>query len=148
LANDVFRDLQKEIKFGGFMKDFPEFMKSSQNLILSKSQSKGVKGWVYDGADGSQMVYWICEVDGISHEHRHEYDEYFTVVEGKYTLIINGQSVDVCKGDEYFIPKNIPHAGKFTEGTRTIHCFGGKRAERAQTVTSSDTEGPAAHGAG
>ena len=54
----------------------------------------------------------------------------------------------LSKGDEYYIPKNIPHAGKFIAGTRTIHYFGGKRAERAQTVTSSDNEGPAAHGAG
>ena len=33
--------------------------------------------------------------------------------------------------DEYFIPQKIPHAGEFKAGTRTIHYFGGKRAERA-----------------
>jgi quercetin dioxygenase-like cupin family protein len=120
------------MKNGDYMDDFPEFMKSDENLISSQSQSNGIIGWVYDGADGSQIAYWICENDGVSNEHVHEYDEYFTVVQGRYTVIIDEQSIDVCKGDEYFIPKNVPHAGKFIAGTRTIHCFGGKRAERAQ----------------
>ncbi len=113
------------------MNDFPDFMKSEKNLISGASQSTGVKGWVYDGADDTQMAFWICEVDGISEEHVHAYDEYFTVVQGTYTLMMNGQRTHVKKGDEYYIPKNVPHAGEFTAGTRTIHCFGGKRANRA-----------------
>ncbi len=113
------------------MEDFPEFMKTSDNLVASKSQSKGVKGWVYEGTDDKQMAYWICEIDGVSKEHVHEFEEYFTVLQGKYTLLINGQRIDVCKGDEYFIPKNVAHAGAFIGGTRTIHCFGGKRVDRA-----------------
>ena len=68
------------------------------------------------------MTYWISEIDGVSKEHVHEFDEYFTVVQGKYTVIINDERIDVCKGDEYFIPKNLPHAGEFVAGTRTIHC--------------------------
>ncbi len=113
------------------MEDFPEFMKKPKNAIEPKAQSIGVKGWVYDGIDGTQMAYWICEIDGVSKEHVHDYDEYFTVVQGKYTLVVRDQRIVVCKGDEYFIPKNVPHAGEFIAGTRTIHCFGGKRAERA-----------------
>ena len=113
------------------MEDFPEFMKTPENSINSKSQSEGVKGWLYEGIDGKQMAYWICEIDGVSKEHVHKFDEYFTVVQGKYTLIINDQRINVCKGYEYFIPKNVPHAGEFSAGTRTIHCFGGKRADRA-----------------
>ena len=81
------------------------------------------------------MAYWICEIDGESKEHAHEYDEYVTVVQGKYTLIIDGKWIDLFRGDEYFIPKNVSHAGKFVARTRTIHCFGGKRAERAKPIT-------------
>ncbi len=117
------------------MKDFPEFMKSSGNLISASSQSHGVKGWVYDGTDGKQMAYWICETGGESKEHVHDYDEYVAVVQGTYTLIIDGKRIDLCRGDEYFIPKNTLHAGEFIAGTRTIHCFGGTRAERANPVT-------------
>ena len=113
------------------MKDFPEFMTTPENAIVSRHQSKGARGWVYDGADRKQMAYWICETDGKSEEHVHDFDEYFVVVQGQYTLIIDGKRLPVCAGDEYHIPKGVPHAGEFLSGTRTIHCFGGKRAERA-----------------
>jgi mannose-6-phosphate isomerase-like protein (cupin superfamily) len=113
------------------MDDFPEFMKTPANLMASKSQLAGIGGWLYESVDGKQMIYWVCDVDGVSEEHMHEFDEYFVVVQGKYTLIMNDQRIDVCQGEEYFIPKNVPHAGEFISGTRTIHCFGGKRADRA-----------------
>ena len=37
------------------MKEFPDFMKSSANLIAKKSQyTDGIEGYVFNGADGSQ----------------------------------------------------------------------------------------------
>jgi quercetin dioxygenase-like cupin family protein len=113
------------------MEDFPIFMKTAENSISLDSQSKGIEGWVYDGIDGKQMAYWKCNVDGTSNEHVHEYDEYFVVVQGVFTLIINGKRIPVRAGEEYFIPKGLIHGGEFVAGTRTIHCFGGKRANRA-----------------
>jgi len=113
------------------MKDFPEFMRTCENSIDQKSQSDGVAGWVYDGVDGKQMAYWVCQTDGISREHAHDFEEYFTVVQGQYDLIINGRRIEMRKGDEFYIPKKVPHSGKFIAGTRTIHCFGGPRADRA-----------------
>jgi quercetin dioxygenase-like cupin family protein len=77
------------------------------------------------------MAYWICETDRISKEHTHRFDEYFVVVEGEYILVIGGSDIILNKGDEYHIEAGIPHAGRFKAGTRTIHCFGGKRAVRA-----------------
>ncbi len=112
------------------MEDFPAFMKTPENSIASKSQSRDVKGWVYDGVDGKQMAYWVCETNGVSNGHVHDFDEYFVVLQGRFTLIINDQKLDFHRGDEYVIPRNVPHAGEFVAGTRTIHCFGGKRAER------------------
>jgi quercetin dioxygenase-like cupin family protein len=76
------------------------------------------------------MAYWRCNAVGKSNEHTHDYDEYFVVVEGVYTLIVDGQRIPVRAGQEYFIPRGVSHAGEFTAGTRTIHCFGGKRAVR------------------
>jgi len=113
------------------MDDFPEFMKSAENSISCASQSRGVEGWVYDGIDGTQMAYWRCRIDGTSNEHVHDYDEYFVVVQGAYTLIIDNERIPVRAGEEYFISKGVAHSGEFTAGTRTIHCFGGKRANRA-----------------
>ncbi|MGD8939532.1 MAG: cupin domain-containing protein [Gammaproteobacteria bacterium] len=110
------------------MNRFPHFMTTKENAVASESQSSGVKGWVYDGVDGKQMAYWICETDGISEEHTHDFDEYFIVIEGEYILELGGASITLKKGDEYHIEAGIPHAGRFKAGTRTIHCFGGKRA--------------------
>jgi mannose-6-phosphate isomerase-like protein (cupin superfamily) len=52
------------------------------------------------------------------------------VVQGCYTLIIDGQRIPVRAGEEYFIPKGILHVGEPVAGTRTIHAFGGRRANR------------------
>lgn len=114
------------------MDHFPDFMKNSANAIDPRSQSKGVKGYIFDGADGSQMAFWECSTDVVSAEHVHPYDEYFTVVQGEYTLMIGGERIKVAAGQEYHIPAGLPHAGESPAGTRTIHAFGGKRAERSR----------------
>ena len=114
------------------MDDFPEFMKSSANRIATCSQSTpGVEGYVFDGADGSQMAFWSCRETAVSAPHAHDYDEYMLVVQGCYTLIIDGRRILVRAGDEYFVPKGVWHGGEPVAGTRTIHAFGGRRAERA-----------------
>jgi len=122
------------------MKDFPEFMKSAANRIATGSQATpGVEGYVFDGVDGSQMAFWNCRETATSSAHVHEYDEYMLVVEGCYTLIIEGKKIPVRAGEEYFIPHGLAHAGEVVAGTRTIHAFGGRRAERA-TATSFSTD--------
>ena len=45
------------------MPDFPSFMKSPMNRIPSVSQhTPGVEGYVFEGADGSQMAFWTVEL--------------------------------------------------------------------------------------
>jgi mannose-6-phosphate isomerase-like protein (cupin superfamily) len=113
------------------MDDFPAFMKSPANRIATTSQATpGVEGYVFDGADGSQMAFWTCRENAISAPHVHDYDEYMVVVQGCYTLIIDGKRIPIEAGGEYFIPKGIWHSGEPLAGTRTIHAFGGHRAER------------------
>ena len=113
------------------MKDFPEFMKQPANRIASQNQyTPGIEGYVFDGVDGSQMAFWTNQEGGKSAEHVHEYDEYFVVVQGQYTLIMEGKRIPVRVGEEYFIPKGVSHGGESVAGTRTIHAFGGKRARR------------------
>ena len=110
------------------MKDFPEFMKNPANLISKESQyTEDIEGYVYNGFDGSQMAYWTQYRDRDSKEHSHEYDEYFVVVHGEYTIIINGEEKKLGVGQECHIPKGTIHSGRAIAGTRTIHCFGGKR---------------------
>jgi quercetin dioxygenase-like cupin family protein len=113
------------------MGKFPEFMRNPLNKIASGSQyRKGIEGYVYDGVDGSQMAFWTAPSGGISAEHTHPYDEYFIVVEGQYTVIMGEKRISVKPGEECFIPEGTPHGGESSPGTRTIHAFGGKRANR------------------
>jgi mannose-6-phosphate isomerase-like protein (cupin superfamily) len=115
------------------MKHFPDFMKDPANAVANHSQSPGVMGYVFDGIDGSQMVFWECHNDGISAEHTHDYDEYMLVVDGCYMLIMGTTKVAIRAGHEYHIPRGVAHSGEYVEGTRTIHAFGGKRAERKRS---------------
>ena len=112
------------------MEHFPDFMKNPANAIDSGSQSKGIEGYIFDGAEGSQMAFWECPQAGVSLEHTHGYDEYMLVVEGLYTLIIDGKRIPVAAGKEYLIPKGVLHSGEWPSGTRTLHAFGGPRARR------------------
>jgi quercetin dioxygenase-like cupin family protein len=115
------------------MEDFPGFMKSAANRIATGSQATpGVEGYVFDGADGSQMAFWTCHETAASEAHSHEFDEYMIVVQGCYTLLIGAGRVALKAGEEYFIPKGVVHGGEVVAGTRTIHAFGGRRAERSR----------------
>jgi quercetin dioxygenase-like cupin family protein len=115
------------------MDDFPEFMKRAVNSIAKSNQATpGVEGYVFDGADGSQMAFWTCRETAASAAHSHDYDEYMIVVQGQYTLIIDGRRIPLRVGEEYFIPRGVLHSGEVLAGTRTIHAFGGHRADRAR----------------
>jgi hypothetical protein len=60
------------------MDAFPEFMKHPANRIARSNQSTpGVEGYVFDGANGSQMAFWTCNETATSMEHVHDYDEYY-----------------------------------------------------------------------
>src|SRR5215467_8759318 len=117
------------------MNEFPEFMKHPVNRIaLSSQATPGVEGYVFEGANGSQMTFWTCTRDAASAEHVHDFDEYMLVVQGRYTLIIQGKRIPLNSGQEYFIPRGVPHSGEVVAGTRTIHAFGGHRVDRAQNA--------------
>jgi len=116
------------------MRNFPDFMKHSANKIATTSQSTpGVEGYVFDGVDGSQMAFWTCAENAESAPHTHDFDEYMLVVAGCYTLIISGERIPIMPGEERLIPKGLAHAGEVIAGTRTIHAFGGHRADRMGT---------------
>jgi quercetin dioxygenase-like cupin family protein len=113
------------------MGQFPKFTKAPANRIASTSQhTPGVEGYVFDGADGSQVALWECHADASTEEHVHEFDEYFLVVEGSYTLNLDGKEIQLGAGQECVIPRGTKISGSVLAGTRTIHVFGGHRAAR------------------
>ncbi len=60
-----------------------------------------------------------------SAEHVHEFDEYMVVVQGCYTVIIDGQRIPLNAGSEYSIPRGVTHSGEETAGTRIRRTPGG-----------------------
>jgi Cupin domain len=90
------------------------------------------------------MAFWTCRETARSAPHVHDFDEYMIVVQGCYTLIVDDKRIPVRAGEEYFIPKLLRHGGEPMAGTRTIHAFGGHRAERSSAMGSdlpSNSEG-------
>lgn len=114
------------------MPDFPPFVRNPMNLIASASQyTEGVEGYVFDGADGSQVTFWMCSEDRVSVEHAHDFDEYVFVVEGRCAAILGDRRIELTTGDELVIPRGVKQRMAVAAGTRTIHAFGGQRARRA-----------------
>jgi len=113
------------------MTDFPAFMRNPANRIAPSSQyTDDIEGYVFDGADGSQVAFWTCRADRTSKEHAHDFDEYVFVIEGCCTAIIGGRRIELRQGSEFLIPRGTAQSMAVVAGTRTMHVFGGRRAER------------------
>src|SRR6478735_742074 len=121
------------------MQPFPTFMKSAVNRIPASSQhTAGIEGYVFDGADGTQIAFWECSADAHTAEHVHEFDEYFIVVEGCYTDTIDGRETVIRAGQECVIRRGATISGSVRAGTRTIHMFGGQRVNRVRAARSRE----------
>jgi quercetin dioxygenase-like cupin family protein len=113
------------------MDDFPRFMKNPKNTIhIDSHYVSGLEGFVFDGADGSQITLWSCSEAGTAVEHSHPFDEYIVTVQGEYILYMGGKRISLKPGEECLIPTGTIHYGERIAKTRTIHAFGGKRAVR------------------
>ena len=63
------------------MDKFSEFMQHPANRIATTDQATpGVEGYVFDGADGSQMAFWTWNQTARSAAHVHDYDEYMIMM--------------------------------------------------------------------
>ncbi len=112
------------------MADFPEFLRNPANAVLSDEQAGGIKGYVYEGADGSQVVFWQSADGGASPPHTHDFDEYCIVVQGTFRGKIGGRAVEFGPGQECFIPAGVEHEGMYSPDYRAIDGFGGRRVRR------------------
>jgi hypothetical protein len=65
---------QQRSLIGECMNTFPDFMKRPANRIAASQQATpGVEGYIFDGADGSQMAFWTCRETAASAPHTHDY---------------------------------------------------------------------------
>ena len=76
-------------------------MKHAVNRIAKCNQATpGAEGSVFDGAARSQMAFGPCRESAASAAHSHDYDEYMIVVQGQYTLLIDGKEIPLRAGEE------------------------------------------------
>jgi quercetin dioxygenase-like cupin family protein len=112
--------------------DFPDFVKNPANRIAAGSQfTQDIEGYVFDGADGSQVALWTARADRTSEEHAHDFDEYVLVIEGRCVAILGERRIELGAGQELVIPRGTRQRMAVAAGTRTMHVFGGRRARRA-----------------
>ena len=113
------------------MGDFPRFVRNPKNRIAASSQyTEGVEGWLFDGAEGSQAALWQCSTDRTSTEHAHDFDEYVLVIQGRCSVSIGDSTTVLTAGHELVVPKGTRQRMEVAAGTRTLHVFGGRSAER------------------
>jgi hypothetical protein len=114
------------------MDGFPELLQHAVNRIAKSDQAtSGVEGYVFHGADGSQMAFGPA-VKPVSAGARLQLQRIQDCGPGPAHLTHRPKKIPLRAGEEYFIPGGMLHGGDFLTGTRTIHAFGGHRAERAR----------------
>ena len=112
------------------MKKFPEFLATAANLVQGAPDA-AMKGFLFEGADGVQIVFWQCQRGGVQPEQVHDFWEYALVVEGTFDGAVGGKPVHLAPGDECVIPPGTKHSGTYSKGYRAIDAFSAKRVERA-----------------
>lgn len=56
-------------------------------------------------------------------EHAHFHEQVLNLLEGRFELIVNGQSYILEQGDVYAIPSNAPHSGRALTRCRILDVF-------------------------
>jgi quercetin dioxygenase-like cupin family protein len=110
------------------MKHFPDFFKNPKNKVPDAPE--GMEGFLFEGADGCQVVFWENVSGGTVPVHKHDFWEYCYVVEGCYEGIVDGKAIKLEPGDECSIPPGVLHEGKHSANYRAIDIFGGPRVIR------------------
>ena len=96
----------------------------------------GAKAWILQ-SEASQLVFFEFEPDAEVPEHSHSYPQWGMVVDGKMTLIVDGEPWICEKGTEYLIPSGAKHSATFSGRTRVMDYFSQKNRYKPQTKVGS-----------
>jgi len=106
---------------------FPDAIR--RPAIEVESDIEGLRGYMLQGRDGSQVLFWECDTETKAKPHTHEYDEYCLVIEGVCKETIEGKTTIMNKGDECVIPAGKLHWATMGPNYRAIDFFGGPRCK-------------------
>jgi quercetin dioxygenase-like cupin family protein len=111
------------------MKKFPEFVTRLCNKVPNKNPDSKMEGFLFEGRDDTQIIFWQCKEGGIQEEHSHTFWEYALVVEGTFEGEVGGEKVFLRPGDECVIPPGVKHSGRYSTNYRAIDAFSAKRID-------------------
>ncbi|MFP2929427.1 SRPBCC domain-containing protein [Pyxidicoccus sp. 3LG] len=110
---------------------FPTFLTTPANRVDGAAlHAPGVEAFLFDGADGNQVVLCHAKSDVDTGEHPQDFEEYFMVLEGTYLLTIMDTEFKLEAGREFVVPKGARIRRRCKAGTRTLHAFGGRGLKR------------------
>ena len=112
--------MKKEIKV-----KFPDIIRKSELEV--ESPVEGIRGYMFEGQDGSQIVFWECDDEVKFSPHKHDFDEYCLVVEGICQETIEGKTTVLRTGEEIVIPAGKLHWATLGPNYRAIDFFGAQR---------------------
>jgi quercetin dioxygenase-like cupin family protein len=80
-------------------------------------------------SDHTTHVYWQIEADARLPEHSHPHEQIVNVLEGRYELVVDGESHVLEAGDVLVIPGDTPHGGRAHSDCRILDVFSPVREE-------------------
>ena len=83
-----------------------------------------VKGYLIQG-DTNQSVFFIVSAGTYLPEHSHA-AQWGVVLEGEFEIIIGNEKKVYKKGDSYFVPENVLHAGNYLTDVVSFDVFDDK----------------------
>lgn len=96
-----------------------------KHIISTLSPFKISKGFNARMIHTDNMTLAYVEVDDGADlpEHSHVHEQVLNLLEGRFELIVNGESNILEQGDVYAIPSNAPHSGRALTKCRILDVF-------------------------
>ena len=78
---------------------------------------------VFTHTDHMTLAYWTVEEGALLPEHDHHYEQITNLMEGTFTMTVDGET-RVCKaGEVAVIPAHVVHSGKALTPCKIIDAF-------------------------
>jgi quercetin dioxygenase-like cupin family protein len=97
---------------------------------------EGAKAWILQ-SKACQLVFFEFKAGTKVPEHSHAYSQWGFVVDGKMSLLVDGEPWVCEKGTEYLIPAGAKHSATFSARTRVMDYFSEKNRYKPKAKTGS-----------
>ncbi len=94
------------------------------NLPMIQSPIKGINGHLLQGED-IQGLFFTVGGGVVFPEHSHE-AQWGIIIEGEFDITIDGETMTYRKGDTYYIPEGVIHAGHYKTDVISFDVFNAK----------------------